>query len=91
MPRPRAALVTLHQDGTECPESHKHTRSGKPLHPECPGRYRFESTCDCGAWELSGRTKGYIDAERKRHLASHREAQTDSGPAVLRELLRFAD
>ncbi len=83
LPRYRVPLAARHKDGSQCPPSHKHTTSGKPLHPDCPGRHRFEAVCGCGAWKLSGPIKSYIEAERKRHLATHRTTEPTPGPAVL--------
>ncbi|MEV5468043.1 hypothetical protein AB0N37_20765 [Streptomyces griseoincarnatus] len=85
----RAPLIAHHKDGSECPPSHKHTTSGKPLHPDCPGRHHFESVCTCGTWKLSGGVKTYVNDARKRHLATHRAADPAEGPAVPRKLLRL--
>ena len=80
----RAPLTNHHADGTDCPAEHKHTSSGKPLHPGCPGRAYTQATCSCGGWEMKQSGKGYVNESRKRHLASHA-----GGPKVLRDLLRL--
>lgn len=87
----RAPLTSHHADGTACPPKHRHTTSGKPLDPNCPGRDHSRAVCTCGNWEMKDSGKGYVDECRKRHLAAHRDTQTSQGPAALRELLRFAD
>ncbi|MFE2426894.1 hypothetical protein ACFXJ5_09095 [Streptomyces sp. NPDC059373] len=87
----RAPLTSHHADGSTCPPDHKHTTSGMPLHPDCDGRAYAQAICSCGTWSLKNPGKGYVNECRKRHLATHREAKTDSGPAVLSELLRFTD
>ncbi|KPI14571.1 hypothetical protein OK006_3267 [Actinobacteria bacterium OK006] len=77
-------LTHHHHDGTLCPADHKHTNSGKPLHPDCPGRASTQAICSCGRWEMKESGKGYVNKSRKRHLASHTQ-----GPKVLRDLLRL--
>ncbi|MFF4520490.1 hypothetical protein [Streptomyces bluensis] len=90
MARHRAPLIAQHKDGSQCLPSHKHSTSGKPLHPDCPGRYLFESVCTCGTWKLSGGVKSYVNDERKRHLATHRtDDELSQRPAALRGLPRF--
>lgn len=77
----RAPLTNHHADGTICPASHKHPVSGKPLHPECPGRSYSQAICSCGHWELRQSAKGYVNESRRRHLAHHaEEAQAASTP-----------
>lgn len=68
----RAPLTNHHADGTVCPASHKHSVSGKPLLPECPGREYSQAVCSCG-WELRQSGKGYVAERRRRHLAQHAE------------------
>ncbi|MGW0854535.1 hypothetical protein [Streptomyces sp. NPDC002690] len=68
----RAPLTNHHADGTDCPASHKHSVSGKPLLPECPGRAYSQAVCSCG-WELRQSGKGYVAERRRRHLAQHAE------------------
>ncbi|MFJ5938580.1 hypothetical protein [Streptomyces sp. NPDC093071] len=80
----RAPLTHHHADDTICPAGHKHTSSGKPLHPDCPGRAYTKAVCSCGGWEMKARGKGYVNECRRRHLADH-----DEGPKVLRDLLRL--
>ncbi|MFJ2158129.1 hypothetical protein [Streptomyces sp. NPDC087856] len=80
----RAPLTNHHADATLCPADHKHTSSGKPFHPDCPGRADTQAICSCGDWEMREPCKGYVNECRKRHLASHNQ-----GPKVLRDLLRL--
>jgi hypothetical protein len=62
-----------------CPLDHKHTASGKPLRPGCPGRVCSRAVCTCGRWEFKDHAKGYFDESPKRHLA----LPADAGPADL--------
>ncbi|MET7571239.1 hypothetical protein ABZT04_22450 [Streptomyces sp. NPDC005492] len=80
----RAPLTNHHADGSLCPADDKHTSSGKPLHPDCPGRAYTQSICLCGEWEMKQPGKGYVNESRRRHLSSHTQ-----GPKVLRDLLRL--
>ncbi|MFI8456869.1 hypothetical protein [Kitasatospora sp. NPDC085464] len=50
----RAPLTNHHSDDSLCPPDHKHTSSGKPLHPDCPGRAYSSAVCTCGSWEFKG-------------------------------------
>ncbi|MEV4555726.1 hypothetical protein AB0K51_01865 [Kitasatospora sp. NPDC049285] len=84
----KAPLVNHHADHSICPKEHKHTVTGKPLHPACPGRAYSSATCSCGEWEFECSGKGYVNEERKRHLARHSK-QTPAGPKVLRDRLRL--
>jgi hypothetical protein len=84
----RAPLTNHHADGSLCPSDHKHTSSGKPLHPDCPGRAYTHASCSCGNWQLQCPGKGYVNESRKRHLASHPQPTT-TGPKILRDLLRL--
>ncbi|WP_035800219.1 hypothetical protein [Kitasatospora mediocidica] len=84
----RAPLTNHHPDNSVCPPEHRHTSSGKPLHPDCPGRSYSQAICTCGAWEFKGSAKGYVNESRKRHLATH-TPPAPTGPAVLRSLLRL--
>ncbi|MFD4397832.1 hypothetical protein [Kitasatospora sp. NPDC058478] len=68
-PKFRAPRTDHHTDGTECPPSHKHTNSGKPLTEGCPGRAYSTATCTCG-WTTRNTAKGYTDETRKRHLST---------------------
>jgi hypothetical protein len=79
-----APLTNHHPDGSLCPAEHKHTSSGKALHPDCPGRAYAHAVCSCGGWEMKQSGKGYVNECRKRHVASHA-----LGPKVLRDLLRL--
>lgn len=79
----RAPLTNHQADNTLCPADHKHSVSGKPLHPDCPGRAYTQAVCSCGDWEKKDGGKGYVNECRKRHLADHAQ-----GPKVLRTLLR---
>ncbi|MFD9427306.1 MULTISPECIES: hypothetical protein [unclassified Streptomyces] len=79
----RAPLTNYHADDTLCLTDHKHTSSGKPLHPGCPGRAFTEAICACGGWGMKESGKGYVNESRKRHLASHAQ-----GPKVLPDQLR---
>jgi hypothetical protein len=83
----RAPLTNHHADGTLCPPEHKHTSSGKPLHPGCPGCDYSKAVCTCGNWEMKDRGKGYVNESRRRHLATH--PQPAQPPKVLRDLLRL--
>ncbi|WP_406087383.1 hypothetical protein [Kitasatospora purpeofusca] len=65
----KAPRTDHHTDGTECPPSHKHTSSGKPLTDGCPGRAYSTATCTCG-WTTRNTAKGYTDETRRRHLAT---------------------
>ncbi|MGW3067654.1 hypothetical protein [Streptomyces monashensis] len=80
----RAPLTNHHADGTLCPVDHKHTSSGKPLNPDCPGRAYTQAICSCGDWEMKQSGKGYVNESLKRHLASHTQ-----GPKVLCDLPRI--
>jgi hypothetical protein len=80
----RAPLTDHHADGTTCPPEHKHTSSGKPLHPDCPGRACTQAIYSCGNWEMKQSGKGYVNESRRRHLASHPKESK-----VLRDLLRL--
>ncbi|WP_441245262.1 hypothetical protein [Kitasatospora sp. McL0602] len=84
----RAPLTNHHADHSLCPPDHKHTSSGKPLHPDCPGRTYSRAVCTCGTWQFKGPGKGYVNESRRRHLTSHAPL-TPGGPAVLRALLRL--
>lgn len=45
----RAPLTNHHADRTLCPKEHKHTSSGKPLHPDChPSRLLLRRLGDGG-------------------------------------------
>ncbi|MFJ2775718.1 hypothetical protein [Kitasatospora sp. NPDC087315] len=68
-PKFTAPRTDHHTDGTECPPTHKHTSSGKPLTEGCPGRAYSRAVCTCG-WETKNAGKGYTDECRKRHLAT---------------------
>ncbi|MFF2544728.1 hypothetical protein ACFVUY_19425 [Kitasatospora sp. NPDC058063] len=65
----KAPRTDHHADGTECPPTHKHTSSGKPLTEGCPGRAYSRAVCTCG-WETKNAGKGYTDECRERHLAT---------------------
>jgi hypothetical protein len=80
----RAPLTNHHADGSLCPAEHKHTSSGRALHPDCPGRAYTQAICSCGGWEMKQSGKGYVNESRRRHLASHPKE-----PRVLRDLLRL--
>ncbi|MEJ8653815.1 hypothetical protein WKI65_38685 [Streptomyces sp. MS1.AVA.3] len=80
----RAPLTNHHADRSLCPADHKHTSSGNPLHPDCPGRAYTQAICSCGEWEMKQSGKGYVNESRKRHLATHTE-----GPKAVRGLLRL--
>jgi hypothetical protein len=82
--RHTARLVNHHADGSNCPPEHRHTTTGKPLHPDCPGRAYSSAACSCGEWQMSNLIKGYVNECRKRHLASHTESFS-----AARELLHF--
>jgi hypothetical protein len=84
----RAPLTNHHADDSACPKEHRHTSSNKPLHPDCPGRDYSQAICTCGTWQFKNAGKGYVDEERKRHLATHTPPDRQ-GPAVLRKLLRL--
>lgn len=81
----RAPLTNHHADGALCPPEHKHTSSGKPLHPDCPGRSYTQAICSCGQWRMQQPGKGYVNESRRRHLATH---QTPASPP-LRDTLGF--
>lgn len=81
----RAPITSYHADGSVCPAEHKHTTSGKPLHPDCPGRAYTQAICSCGNWQMKNAGKGYVNESRRRHLATHPKA----GPKALRDLLRL--
>jgi hypothetical protein len=81
----RAPLTNHHTDDTVCPPEHRHTSSGKPLHPDCPGRAYSQAICSCGQWQIRESGKGYVNESRRRHLATHR---TPAGP-LLRDVLPF--
>ncbi len=83
----RPPLTNHHADGSACTPDHRHSSSGKPLHPDCPGRSYSQAVCTCGAWEFKGSGKGYVGESRKRHLATHPAAV--KGPKVLRDRLRL--
>jgi hypothetical protein len=88
----RAPLTNHHADGTLCPAEHRHTSSGKPLHPDCPGRAYSRAVCSCRQWQMQESGKGYVNESRRRHLATHRAPEPDpspEGPKVLRDLLRL--
>ncbi|WP_371626568.1 hypothetical protein OG245_30505 [Streptomyces sp. NBC_01116] len=76
----RAPLTNHHADDTLCPADHKHTSSGKPLHPDCPGRAYTKAVCSCGDWEKKDCGKGYVNECRRRHLADRARE-----PKVLRD------
>jgi hypothetical protein len=80
----RAPLTNHHADGSLCPAEHKHTSSGRALHPDCPGRAYTQAICSCAGWEMKQSGKGYVNESRRRHLASHPKE-----PKVLRDLLRL--
>jgi hypothetical protein len=84
----RAPLTNHHADGSLCPTDHKHTSSGKPLAPGCPGRAYSQAICSCGNWQMKAAGKGYVNECRRRHLASHAEPTTQ-GPKAVRDLLRL--
>ncbi|MFE2410813.1 hypothetical protein ACFXDE_20965 [Kitasatospora sp. NPDC059408] len=65
----KAPRTDHHADGSECPPSHKHTSTGRPLTEGCPGRAYSTATCTCG-WTTRNTAKGYTDETRKRHLAT---------------------
>ncbi|MEV8097687.1 hypothetical protein [Kitasatospora sp. NPDC085879] len=44
----RALPTNHHADDSVCPPDHRHTSSGKPFHPDCPGRSYFQAICTCG-------------------------------------------
>lgn len=81
----RAPLTNHHADGTLCPAEHKHTSSGRPLHPDCPGRAYSSSVCSFRQWQIRESGKGYVNESRRRHLATH---QIPAGP-LLRDVLPF--
>ncbi|QMU79955.1 hypothetical protein GXW83_02315 [Streptacidiphilus sp. PB12-B1b] len=80
----KAPLTNHHADGSLCPAEHRHTSSGKPLHPNCPGRAYTQAICSCGGWQMNDPGKGYVNETRKRHLASH-----PKDFKALRDLLRL--
>lgn len=82
----RAPLTDHHTDGTRCPAEAKHTSSGEPLHPGCPGRAYTQAICSCGQWQMQETGKGYVSESRRRHLATH---QIPAGP-LLRDVLPFS-
>ncbi|MFI9332441.1 hypothetical protein ACIGZJ_33535 [Kitasatospora sp. NPDC052868] len=84
----RAPLTNHHPDNSVCPPEHRHSSSGKPLHPGCPGRSYSQAICTCGAWEFKDSGKGYVNESRKRHLATH-TPPAPKAPAVLRARLRL--
>ncbi|WP_328953648.1 hypothetical protein [Kitasatospora purpeofusca] len=65
----QAPRTDHHADDSECPPAHKHTSSGKPLVPECPGRAYSTAACTCG-WTTRSAVKTYVDETRRRHLAT---------------------
>ncbi|NEA37693.1 hypothetical protein [Streptomyces sp. SID11385] len=67
-----APLTNHHADDSLCPPDHKHTSSGKPLHPDCPGRNYSQAVCSCGNWEMRHPGKGYVNECRRYHLAQHK-------------------
>ncbi|MFF2075444.1 hypothetical protein ACFVXG_11915 [Kitasatospora sp. NPDC058162] len=69
--RYRAPRTDHHADDSECPPTHKHTSSGRPLTEGCPGRAYSTAACTCG-WATRSTTKGYVDESRKRHVGEHR-------------------
>lgn len=75
LPRHIASLLARHSDpgNTVCPPDHRHTTSGKPLTPGCPGRAYHEATCTCGTFTCRAGAKTYVDDQRKRHLLAHRQ------------------
>lgn len=81
----RALHTNHHADHSLCPAHHKHISSGKPLHPDCPGRAYTQAICSCGNWEMKQSGKGYVIESRKRHLATH----NNEGPKAVRDLLRL--
>ncbi|MFB7950163.1 hypothetical protein ACFC6L_35250 [Kitasatospora phosalacinea] len=85
----RAPLTNHHADGTPCPPEHRHTVTGKPLRPDCPGRSYSQAVCTCGTWEFRGTGKGYVNDSRRRHLATHRAPAAAPGPLV-RDVLPFS-
>lgn len=85
----RAPLTNHHADGTNCPKEHKHNSSGKPLHPDCPGREYSQAICSCGRWEMKQSCKGYVLECRKRHLGTHRAPDDPASPPV-RDVLPFS-
>ncbi|MGW2056213.1 hypothetical protein ACWCOZ_20255 [Streptomyces sp. NPDC001840] len=85
----RAPLTNHHADDSICPPEHKHTVTGKPRHPECPGRFYSQAVCSCGTWEIKHPGKGYVNECRRRHLDTHQKQEDGPGPEVLRNLLRL--
>ncbi|WP_233290003.1 hypothetical protein [Kitasatospora sp. MBT66] len=65
----QAPRTDHHADDSECPPTHKHTSSGKPLYATCPGRTYSTATCTCG-WTTRSAAKTYVDETRRRHLAT---------------------
>ncbi|MFJ9523469.1 hypothetical protein ACIRPK_35190 [Kitasatospora sp. NPDC101801] len=66
----RAPRTDHHADDTACPPEHRHTTSGKPLTPGCPGRAYSKAECSCGEWSAKHAGKGYVDDARRRHLST---------------------
>lgn len=73
-----APLRAHHSDRehTICPPDHRYTASGAPLTPGCPGFAYYEATCSCGEFTCRAAVKSYVNAQRKRHLATHRPSNT---------------
>ncbi|MFF2819413.1 hypothetical protein ACFVT9_28310 [Kitasatospora cineracea] len=85
----RAPLTNHHADGSTCPPAHKHTVTGKPLHPDCPGRDHSRAVCTCGDWQFQCAVKGQVLEHRRRHLATHQAPALAPGPLV-RDVLPFS-
>ncbi|MFI9273977.1 hypothetical protein ACIGXM_25200 [Kitasatospora sp. NPDC052896] len=83
----KTTLTNHHADSSICPKEHKYTVTGKPTHPDCPGRAYTRAACTCG-WDFQCPGKGYADEERKRHRTTNPKP-TPGGPKVLRDLLRL--
>lgn len=75
-----ARLTNHHADGTVCPAEHRHTTTGKPRHPDCPGRAFSSAACSCGTWRMAHPIKGYVNELRRRHLAEHRKQDASPTP-----------
>jgi hypothetical protein len=74
-PRP---IVALHADGTTC--HHRVTTTGGPIEPDCTGRERYSSRCDCG-WSIKSPTRALVKAERTTHRLNAGPAEDKGGDA----------
>jgi hypothetical protein len=67
-----ARILSVHPDGTDC--THPYSPSGKPRHPDCPGRKGFRTTCPGCGTPLEASSKVVLTDKLQHGPHAHKEA-----------------